>query len=169
MARDGTHETDIVGWSEDQAERLRRLAGAERANDAGIDWPNVIEEIEAVGRSERSAVMSRLAVALRHVLKIYGWPNHPAADHWFEEATAALADMQAAIDPGMGQRLDLERAYDVMRRKVEALTMDGRAPRPLPAAIPLSFEDLRDEDLTPAELLGRVVAARAAEVAASAP
>jgi hypothetical protein len=77
--------------------------------------------------------------------------------------------MQAAIDPGMGQRLDLERVYDVMRRRVEALTMDGRAPRPLPRVIPLSFEDLRDEDLTPAELLGRVVAARAAEVAASAP
>jgi hypothetical protein len=70
MAGGGTYETDIVGWSEDQAGRLRRLAGAERENDAGIDWPNVIEEIEAVGRSERRAVMSHLAVALRHVLKI---------------------------------------------------------------------------------------------------
>lgn len=168
MARDGTYETDIVGWSEDQAERLRRLAGSERANDAGIDWPNVIEEIEAVGRSERRAVMSHLAVALRHVLKIYGWPNHPATDHWFDEATAALSDMQAAIDPGMGQRLDLEKAYDSIRRKVEALTMDGHGPRPLPVAIPLVFDDLQDEALTPAELLGRVAAARAAEGAASA-
>jgi hypothetical protein len=69
----------------------------------------------------------------------------------------------------MGQRLDLEKAYDSIRRKVEALTMEGRGPRPLPAAIPLVFEDLQGDDLTPAELLGRVAAARAAEETASAP
>ena len=39
---DGTYETDIVGWSENQAARLRRIAGGERPNDVGIDWPNVI-------------------------------------------------------------------------------------------------------------------------------
>ena len=152
MACNETYETDIVGWSEDQAERLRRLAGAERANDAGIDWPNVIEEIEAVGRSERRAVMSHLAVALRHVLKIYGWPNHPAADHWFEEATAALSDVQAAIDPGMGQRLDLEPASCAGR----CAAMRASPPRQRhPARFGTWTRRLR--------LLGRVVAARAAE------
>ena len=37
------------------------------AND--IDWENVIEEIESVGRSERNAVESHLVQALLHDLK----------------------------------------------------------------------------------------------------
>ena len=56
---DGSHETYIVGWSEDQAARLRRIAAGERANDVGIAWPNVIEETE--GRGPRRAPGGRLA------------------------------------------------------------------------------------------------------------
>ncbi len=41
----------ILIWSERQAELLRRRAAGELVNDADIDWPNVAEEIEDVGRS----------------------------------------------------------------------------------------------------------------------
>ena len=47
---DGLYETDIMSWSEDQAARLRRVAAGEVSPDgAGVDWANVIEEIEGVG------------------------------------------------------------------------------------------------------------------------
>ena len=62
------YEIDIVGWSEDQAARLRRLAAGEEPSDIGVDWSNVIEEIEAVGRGERRAVLSESATALFHAL-----------------------------------------------------------------------------------------------------
>ena len=42
------YEDDILLWSEHQAEALRRRAANE------IDWENVAEEIEAVGRSQRT-------------------------------------------------------------------------------------------------------------------
>jgi hypothetical protein len=42
------YEDDILLWSEHQAEALRRRATNE------IDWENVAEEIEAIGRSERN-------------------------------------------------------------------------------------------------------------------
>jgi Domain of unknown function DUF29 len=54
-------DADILAWSERQGALLRRIAAGDRVNDADLDWPNIAEEIEDVGRSERrrggSAVM----------------------------------------------------------------------------------------------------------------
>jgi hypothetical protein len=46
------YDTDILLWSERQAELLRRSAAGERVNDGELDWPNIVEEIADVGRSE---------------------------------------------------------------------------------------------------------------------
>ena len=54
------YDTDILTWSERQAELLRRRAAGELVNDAEIDWPNVAEEIEAVGRTERRDMASHI-------------------------------------------------------------------------------------------------------------
>src|SRR5262245_32330424 len=43
------YDTDILLWSEHQAELLRRHAAGERVNDAALDWPNIVEEIEGEG------------------------------------------------------------------------------------------------------------------------
>jgi hypothetical protein len=51
-------ETDIVLWSEHQAALLRRIIAGELVNSAEIDWPNIAEEIESMGRSERRACES---------------------------------------------------------------------------------------------------------------
>ena len=52
------YETDVVLWSEHQAELLRRRAAGEPVNEAELDWPNIAEEIEAVGSEQRHAVES---------------------------------------------------------------------------------------------------------------
>jgi len=57
------YDTDIVVWAEQQADLLRRRAAGELVNDAEIDWPNVAEEIEDVGKSQRQAVESHLTLA----------------------------------------------------------------------------------------------------------
>ena len=43
------YDTDAVTWAKQQAALLRRLAAGERVNDQ-VDWENVVEEIEDVGR-----------------------------------------------------------------------------------------------------------------------
>lgn len=53
------YDTDVLTWSERQAALLQRVAAGERINDQ-VDWPNVIEEIESVGRSELHAIESLL-------------------------------------------------------------------------------------------------------------
>ena len=70
----GVYETDIVLWSEQQSDLLRRLAAGERVNDQ-VDWENVVEEIESVGRSEVRGVTSVLKNAIQHKLYQPGWPR----------------------------------------------------------------------------------------------
>jgi hypothetical protein len=48
---------------------LRHLAAGERVNSAELDWPNIAEEIESVGRSELSAVRSLLTQLLANTMK----------------------------------------------------------------------------------------------------
>ena len=81
------YDTDIVEWSEHQAELLRRLAAGERINDQ-IDWQNVIEEIESVGNEQRHAVESLLLQALLLRLKAEAWPLSRDVPHWHSEARA---------------------------------------------------------------------------------
>ena len=50
------YDADIVVWSEQQAALLRRRAAGEIVNETEMDWSNIAEEIEAVGRSELHAV-----------------------------------------------------------------------------------------------------------------
>lgn len=61
------YDEDFYAWTQNQAAELRR-AGAER-NNAPIDWDRVAEEIEDMGRSQRSAIESRLSVLVVHLLK----------------------------------------------------------------------------------------------------
>ena len=68
------YDRDGWAWAQAQSRALRA-----RDLDA-IDWENVIEEIEAVGRSERSAVSSAIALILEHRLKFeHGLREEPKA------------------------------------------------------------------------------------------
>ena len=61
------YDEDFYAWTQAQARAIRR-AGAER-NNAPIDWENVAEEIESMGRSEWSEIDSRLTVLVTRLLK----------------------------------------------------------------------------------------------------
>jgi Domain of unknown function DUF29 len=64
---DAAYEGDFHAWCEQQAARLRaRIRPG--AND-GIDYENIAEEIESLGRSDRREIRSRLRVLLCHLLK----------------------------------------------------------------------------------------------------
>ena len=93
--------TDILIWSEQQAAALRRLASRrDLPND--LDLPNVIEEIEDVGKSEiPCGHESTIGNDPRHVAKVLfgSWRSRPRMRHW----AAEIGDMAAASRP---QRID---------------------------------------------------------------
>ncbi len=57
------YETDFLKWIETTADKLRTH------DYSTVDWENLIEEIEAMGRSERRRLKSNLIVLVLHLLK----------------------------------------------------------------------------------------------------
>ena len=55
----GLYDQDLVLWTEEQARELRVAANA--GWNAPIDWENVAEEIESLGKSERRTLASHIA------------------------------------------------------------------------------------------------------------
>jgi hypothetical protein len=135
------YDTDILLWSERQADLLRRHAAGERVNDAAIDWPNIAEEIEDVGRSERNSVESHLVQALLHDLKAEAWPLSLAVPHWRAEARGHRDDARRRFSPAMAQRIDVAKLYrEALHRMPESI--DGVSPLPVPEACPVTLAEL---------------------------
>ncbi len=150
---DDLHRTDIVTWSRQQAERLRRHVAGERVND--LDWEHVIAEIEELGSSEIAQVRSLLGQAIVHALKIARWPSSTAARHWRDEAATFLAQAQDRYRPSMRQSLDLDRIHGKARRLVLALEQDVPA-EPLPDHPALHLAELMDESADLRSLIERL-------------
>ena len=138
------YETDIALWSEHQASLLRRVAAGERVNDQ-VDWENVIEEIESVGRSEVKAMRSALLQALLHDLKAEAWPLSPYVDHWRAEAVRARGEAADDFTESMRAKIDLAAIY---RRALRAMpaTIDGQPPLPVPEECPVTLDELLSEE-----------------------
>jgi Domain of unknown function DUF29 len=103
-----SYDTDAHAWAHDQAALLRRMAAGERVNDQ-VDWSNVIEEIESVGRSELRATTSPLTVAMQHKLYLLGWPGNLSARHWQAEIGDRLAEAADEFRESMRKDIDMAR------------------------------------------------------------
>jgi len=90
------YETDVVAWSERQAALLRRVAAGESINDQ-IDWPNIIDEVETVGRSERSALRSDIATVLEHLIKLQASPATDPRARWRTSIRRARIAIQKTL------------------------------------------------------------------------
>ncbi len=99
---DDLHDRDILAWSAQQTELLRRAARGERVN--GVDWDHVVEEIEDVGISELNAVRSYLRQMLVHLLKLRGWPNSQSVAQWRVEIAAFRRMRPSGSLPRCGKR-----------------------------------------------------------------
>ena len=139
------YDDDILLWSERQSELLRRRAAGELVNEAELDWPNIAEEIESVGRSELRSVESHLVQALLHDLKAGAWPLSRDVPHWRAEARGHRADARRAFAPSMRQKVDLESLYrDALRRMPEMI--DGQLSVQVPQHCPVTLDELLAED-----------------------
>ena len=133
------YDADILLWSEQQAELLRRRS----AN--ALDWDNLAEEIKDVGLSQLHAVMSHLRLALLHDLKAEAWPLSRDVPHWRAEARGHRDEARQHFTPSMAQRLDVEKLYREARRRLPTM-MDEVRPLPVPASCPMALAELLSEE-----------------------
>jgi hypothetical protein len=64
-----THEQDFYAWTQEQSQLLKT------GQLHQIDWQNIAEEIEDMGRSEKRQLESRLELLIMHLLKWQFQPN----------------------------------------------------------------------------------------------
>lgn len=151
---DGLYDRDVLLWSEEQAMLLRRLATGERLNDT-VDWPNLIEEVESLGRAELKSCESLLRLAILHALKLHAWPNSQAVAHWRMEVFTFATDAQDVFTPSMRQRIDLQSLYANACKRLALASDESGAHRPTPDQCPLVLDDLLDPSLDPTTLVAK--------------
>jgi hypothetical protein len=139
------YDIDILEWSEHQASLLRRRATGELVNDANLDWSNIAEEVEDVGRSSLRACRSLLLQALLYDLKAKAWPVSRNVPHWHSEARVARINAADAYALSIRHRIDVQQLY---AKAVRAMpdTIDGQPPLPVPTVCPITLDSLLADD-----------------------
>ena len=146
---DGLYDEDIVLWSERQGALLRRRANGELVNDAELDWSNIAEEVEAMGRAEQEQLTNRLGVLLAHLLKWRFQPDRRGTS-WrltiLEQRRRA--ERIVARNPSLRPRLDviLAEAYGDALLIAERET--ALPPETFPGVCPWTVEESLRGDFT---------------------
>ena len=63
QVNESLYEKDFYAWTQEQAALISQ------GDWTGLDVPNLVEEIESLGRQQRSELRNRLSVLLMHLLK----------------------------------------------------------------------------------------------------
>jgi Domain of unknown function DUF29 len=140
------YEEDFVLWTEKTAEQLRQK------NFADVDWENLIEEIESMGRSDRQTVESLLTQLIKHLLKLAYWQSERErnARHWLGE----IAEFRVRLEKRMKTatlanhaRDSFCEAYSAARKSIVAA---GYIPKnTIPEEPTFSLEQVLDLDWFP--------------------
>ena len=136
----GDYDTDILTWSETQGALLRRLAAGEQVN-ALVDWENVAEEVESVGREQLHAVESLLFQALVHMVKAQGWPDAVDAEKWKANARGFQSQARRRFVPSMRQKIDIAGIYADALKALPSV-MDSKGPDTVAQICPLTLDEL---------------------------
>ena len=138
------YEEDVYGWAIHTAELLRNRIMNE------VDFDNIIEEIEALGRSEKYELINRLSLIISHLLKWQFQPSHRTRswDLTLKEQRR-MSKTHFKDNPSLKAKLDeiLEDAYYIARLKAERET--SLSETTFPEKCPYSFEKIMSEEFYP--------------------
>lgn len=133
------YDQDVLLWSEHQADLLRRMGAGERVNNQ-VDWENVAEEIEALGKSDRRELRNRICSILAHLIKLEVSAATAPRAGWHETILEQRAEVRALLDdspslrPTIGQVITGE-LTDARALALASLAAHNEQPRVDPAGL----------------------------------
>ncbi len=144
---DDLYERDFYAWAQTQVRALRDRAGGANA----LDYDNLAEEVETLGRSERRACEGLIEAHPRTPPKD---PVGRSGGHWRVEIKAFRKQLRRVLSPTLAAVLpgELQGLYDDVRDVLSArLAFEGRAAE-FPQICPYGWDEVtgRDNDWTPA-------------------
>src|SRR4029077_7212096 len=98
------YDQDFFLWTQEQAEALRRT----KESNLPLDWENLAEEIESLGKSDRRELAAQITRILRHLLKLEVSPAVESRAGWRE----SVADARTAIELVLGDSPSLRREVE---------------------------------------------------------
>jgi hypothetical protein len=96
------YDEDFYVWTEAQAALLRK-----RQFEA-LDLDNLIEEVEALGRAEKTGVLNTASVILEHLLKLQYSPAQEPRNTWRASVREHRRRLRRDLTPRLRQILDVE-------------------------------------------------------------
>ena len=139
------YERDFYAWTQDQAARLRSLAGDNR-----FDVDNVAGEIEDLGASALGAVQSHVENVFVHLLKLTYSPATDSRPHWIDEAFRYQSEIVNQYTASMRQKIDLDRIWrKAVRRAHVSLISHGEAGIEDVPPNPFTLEHILADDFDP--------------------
>jgi hypothetical protein len=130
------YEQDFYQWTQEQTELMKAGALSQ------LDIPNLIEEIESMGRSEKRELRSRLTVLLMHLLK---WDYQPdrRSGSWKSTINTQRMDIDFVLkdNPSLKHNLEIviDETYRVARQRAADETGLPESVFPLSCLIPLTI------------------------------
>jgi len=102
----GLYDVDFVAWTEQQAEALR--ATAHGGTNQPLDWENLAEEIESLGKSDRRELRSQIYRIIRHLTKLQFSQATDPRGGWRDSVRDGRkqADLVLADSPSLKPQLD---------------------------------------------------------------
>jgi hypothetical protein len=100
------YDRDFVLWTEEQAAALRRAKDA----NLPLDWENLAEEIESLGRSQRAELNSQIRRILRHLFKLEASPAVDPRAGWRATIRDARAEIEELLEISPSLRREVEGA-----------------------------------------------------------
>jgi Domain of unknown function DUF29 len=139
-----SHEKDTYGWAVHTVQLLRNKKMSE------VDFDNIIEEMEALGRSEKHELINRLSLVISHLLKWQFQPNM-RGHSWIYSIKEQRIQVKIHLEdnPSLKSKLDesLGNAYKIARFKAAKET--GLDEKTFPDQCLYTFEQLMDETFFP--------------------
>ncbi len=138
---------DFYAWTRRQGALLRRLAAGERVNDADLDWPNIAEEIETLGRSERGAVASCIRNVIEHLMKLEAAPATDPRPGWRATVRRQRIELERLLDENPSLKPAVDKMITQERPRAHRLVLAsleeyGETPRTDPRNLTYSKDQV---------------------------
>ncbi len=90
------YQEDFVRWTEEQAAALRDAAGL--GTNLKLDWENLAEEIDSLGRSQSRELGSRIAIIIEHLIKLEISPAADPRPGWIDTIGRERRDIEDLLN-----------------------------------------------------------------------
>ena len=139
------YERDFFRWTEQMSARLRNREAGE------LDWENLAEEIESLGRRDRRELRNRLSVLIAHLLKWQYQPERRERSTWMSTIREQRKQITYVLEDSPSLKRQVGEVWSEVYRDAadKAREQMKAAKHSLPKICPYTQDQVLDPDFFP--------------------